>query len=162
MFGGTYRIVIRCVMNFNATFRCSVFRTPKPGIFKPEAKMKIGDEIVCPHCGKDSFASKKTEMDGWTKVGEIFVCAACGAKLADCNDSATENRASDAHTPALSSLAAALGVEETNKPSMTVSEDEKRFCRDCVHFISHPFLNRCSLLGQEVAPMDDCDKFKVK
>ena len=124
--------------------------------------MKVGEEIVCPHCGEDSFASKKSVMDGWTKKGEIFVCAACGAKLADCVDSSVASDASGGKSTAISSLAGALGIDEIEKPTIEVSDNEKRFCRDCAHFISHPFLNRCSLLGKEVAPMDDCDGFEPK
>jgi DNA-directed RNA polymerase subunit RPC12/RpoP len=123
--------------------------------------MKPGSEIVCPHCGKDSFASKKTEMDGWTKKGDILVCASCGAKLADLSESGA-SVAQNSDSPALSSLAEALGVDEMRKPTLKVTDDEKRFCRDCAHFISHPFLNRCSLFGKEVAPMDDCGEFKAK
>ena len=124
--------------------------------------MKVGSEIICPHCGEDSFASKKTVMDGWTKIGDIFVCAACGAKLQDIEEKQTETSDTHKKSSGLSALAGALGVKETEKTTLDLSEDEKRFCRDCAHFISHPFLDRCSLLGKDVAPMDDCDKFKFK
>ena len=124
--------------------------------------MKTGTEIICPHCGEDSFASQKTLMDGWTKVGEIFVCAACGAKLADIDDKPVEDNGAPAKSPGLSALAGALGVEEAEKLTIELSEDEKRFCRDCANFVSHPFLDRCSLLEKEVAPMDDCAEFKPK
>lgn len=124
--------------------------------------MKTGAEIICPHCGEDSFASQKTVMDGWTQIGEIFVCAACGAKLADIDDKSAEDNAVPAKSPGLSALAGALGVEEAEKPTIELSEDEKRFCRDCAHFVSHPFLDRCSLLEKEVSPMDDCAEFKPK
>lgn len=124
--------------------------------------MKTGTEIICPHCGEDSFASKKTVMDGWRKVGDIFVCASCGAKLADIDDEPAECGTVKSKSPGLSALAGALGVEETEKPTIELAEDEKRFCRDCVHFISHPFLDRCSLWEKDVAPMDDCAEFKPK
>ena len=123
--------------------------------------MKPGTEITCPHCGQDSFASKKTLMDGWTKIGEILVCASCGAKLADIDEKSVDSSRGNVAS-GLYKLAGALGVEEAEKRELRMDDDEKRFCRDCAHFISHPFLSRCSLLDKEVNPMDDCGEFKPK
>ncbi|NOY74594.1 MAG: hypothetical protein GXP32_02240 [Kiritimatiellaeota bacterium] len=125
--------------------------------------MKPGDEVICPHCGKDSFASKKTLMDGWTKLGDILVCAVCGAKLADLDGDGNRDAGKDGGdggSRPTSSLAAALGVDEVERPTLDAAEDERRFCRDCKHYISHPFMDRCSLLDKKVAPMDDCDRFE--
>ena len=43
--------------------------------------MKGGDKTLCPHCGETTIAKTKPKMDGWTRVGDILVCALCGAEL---------------------------------------------------------------------------------
>jgi len=122
--------------------------------------MKHGEEVQCPHCGREVFVIKKTLMDGWTNLGEVLACSACDAKLADIEDpklfGVKEN-------PAKSALSNLLGVEEEKKKEFQVSDEEKQFCRDCNHYIEHPFLTRCSLFDKKVSPMDDCPKWeKVK
>ena len=47
-------------------------------------------------------------------------------------------------------------------PKIESKEGERNFCRDCMHFISHPFLTRCGLHKKNVEPMEDCDKFAAK
>ncbi len=119
--------------------------------------MKPGDSFECPHCGQSSFLKKESVMDGWTKKGEILACAACSVKIADLElekdflSQKTEN--------SVSVLADLLGAEEVVKPELSAAEDEKHFCRDCGHFISHPFMDRCSLHEKDVNPMDDCQDF---
>ena len=122
--------------------------------------MKPGDEIDCPHCGKNSFLSKKTVTDGWTKKGEILVCASCSEKIADL-ESPIGNLQS-AGTSSTSALANFLNTEAEKKPELEALDGEKQFCRDCENFISHPFMDRCSQHNKEVNPMDDCPDFKRK
>ena len=118
--------------------------------------MKAGEEIICEFCGKDSFLVKKAIMDGWKKEGDFLACSACGEKIArlDAGTSASESKKS-----ALLSL---LNAEDEKKLEFSATDDEKRFCRDCENFISHPFLNRCAILKKNVEPMDDCVQFKRK
>ena len=118
--------------------------------------MKVGEEIKCPHCGSDAFVIKKTLMDGWTNLGEILACSACGEKIADLN---TETEQAHKTNSAKSALASFLDVEIEKKQELHVTDKEKQFCKDCGHYIIHPFLSRCSLFDKEVDPMDDCDKF---
>jgi len=118
--------------------------------------MKPGEEIKCPHCGKDAFTIKKTLMDGWTNLGEVLACSACDAKIADFDKTAPLDNKTNSAKSALSSL---LGVEEEKKKELQVTEEERQFCRDCGHYIEHPFLSRCSLFDKEVNPMDDCPEF---
>ena len=121
--------------------------------------MKPGSEIKCPHCESDAFAIKKTEMDGWTNLGEILACSACDAKIADYDQTTYSDNKT---TSAKSALSSFLDVEEEEKKVLQVSEEEKQFCRDCGHYIEHPFLSRCSLLDKTVNPMDDCQEFIKK
>lgn len=126
--------------------------------------MKAGDSFECPSCGRDSFIKKESVMDGWTKVGEIFACAACSAKIADtaggADAKADDNTVVDKGKS--NALAAFLGTEKDSGPRITASDDEKRFCRDCAHYIAHPFMNWCSKFDKSVEPMDDCPDFEHK
>ena len=118
--------------------------------------MKKGDRIECPHCGNDAFAVKKTLMDGWTNLGEVLACSACGEKVGDIGEEAESPKKNIAK----SALADFLGVEEEEKKVLSATENEKHFCRDCIHYLKHPFLTRCSLHDKDVNPMDDCSDFK--
>lgn len=122
--------------------------------------MKHGDELDCPHCGKSTFIIKKAVMDNWTKSGDIFACSGCGAKIADVEETpfAFEEKSSAAS----SALAGFLGVEKEKKKELSVTDDEKHFCRDCGNLVAHPFLTRCDLHKKDVNPMDDCPDFIQK
>ena len=121
--------------------------------------MKAGEFTECPHCGQSTALKEKVLMDGWTKVGKVLACAICGEKIADI----PEPQAAVAEKgKALSGFAALLHAEAEEKPEIKVNDDEKQFCRDCAHFIAHPFLSRCTLHRKEVNPMDDCPDFKPK
>ncbi len=117
--------------------------------------MRPGDKITCAKCGSESVLVKKTVMDGWTKKGEMLACALCSVKVADYQEG-SELRATGESTDKLASF---LGVDKIKHKRIEVKESEKRFCRDCAHFISHPFHDRCSLRNIDVNPMDDCPKF---
>ena len=122
--------------------------------------MKHGEEIDCPHCGNQTFAVKKAVMEGWNKVGDIFVCSGCGEKIGDAEDPGSASF--DKKSEASSALAGFLGVDKEKKKELSATEDEKHFCRDCAHLIPHPFLVRCDLHKKDVNPMDDCPDFKTK
>ncbi len=121
--------------------------------------MKPGQQMECPHCGKDCFLVKKTLMDGWTKLGDILACSSCSAKIADLEDE--KAKAADS-SKQFSNLENLLSEKKKEGPKIESTEDEKHFCRDCMHFISHPFLTRCGLHKKNVEPMEDCDKYARK
>jgi DNA-directed RNA polymerase subunit RPC12/RpoP len=122
-------------------------------------KMKAGEITQCPHCGQSTVLKEKVLVDGWTKTGQVLACAICGNKIADIPAAPTVKAEKD---NALSGLAALLQTESESKPEIKINADEKLFCRDCEHFIAHPFLSRCTLHNKEVNPMDDCPDFKPK
>ena len=119
--------------------------------------MKQGEEIQCPYCGKKTFVIKKTLMKEWINMGEIFACSVCDAKIADIEEQKKDN---DNKPFDKSELSDFLGIEAETKKEFIVSEEEKQFCRDCKHYIEHPFLSRCSLFDKKVSPMDDCPKWQ--
>lgn len=122
--------------------------------------MKSGDEIKCPFCNEDSFAVKGTEMDGWILKGEILKCSFCGKKLADIVKT-TETDNLTIPNIKLDKLASFLGTEKVIHKTIE-SDGDKAFCKDCKHYIKHPFLNRCGFHTKEVDPMNDCSDFARK
>lgn len=123
-----------------------------------EMSMKrAGDKASCPHCQQETVLKEKVTMDGWTVIEKFLGCAICGKKIADIL--ATEKSLTSPKS--VSNLAALLGESEDAgaAPILTMGTDEKKFCRDCCHFVKHPFLNRCELHCREVSPMDDCADF---
>lgn len=121
--------------------------------------MKAGTFTECPHCGQSTALKEKELMDGWTKVGKVLACAICGKKIADIPE---PHIAGAEKGKALSGLAALLHAETEAKPEIKVNDGEQQFCRDCEHFIAHPFLSRCTFHQKEVNPMDDCPDFNPK
>lgn len=121
--------------------------------------MKAGDKVKCPHCGEDTLVKEKNLMDGWKPLGKVLACAICGEKLGDAAAAAAETGSSSA---ALDSLKALLQAEEEAAPAIDLHDVEKRFCKDCVHFVPHPFINRCGLHDRPADPMGDCPQFTPK
>ncbi len=115
--------------------------------------------MKCPHCGKDCFLVKKTLMDGWTKLGDVLACSCCSAKIADLEDEKAKSADTSRKFSALENL---LAEKKKEGPKIESKEGEKVFCRDCAHFISHPFLSRCELHKKNVEPMEDCPQYKKK
>jgi hypothetical protein len=122
--------------------------------------MKPGDVYKCPECGADSFLKKESVMDGWTKKGEVLVCASCSRLVCD-YITESECRASSPDDSVLK-LASFLNTDEPEKIEIKADETDKSFCRDCIHFVSHPFMDRCSLHDKNVNPMDDCADFRKR
>lgn len=122
--------------------------------------MQAGGEIKCPHCGMDAFLVKKSLMIDWKKTGDILACSSCSKTICEYTvPVADKDKPKDVKKSKLMSL---LGTEEEKKLKIETSDDEKRFCRDCVNFICHPFLSRCCLHNKNVEPMDDCPEFHRK
>ena len=117
--------------------------------------IKKGDKMQCPHCGEMTFIKQKTEMDGWIKKGEILVCALCNQKVADVSEEKGTVSADK-----LSALSALLGGETIEKPTVTLNQEDRRFCKDCKFAIRTAFVIRCELSGKTVEAMDDCGKFQ--
>ena len=42
------------------------------------------------------------------------------------------------------------------------TEEYGRFCRNCRHFIIHPFQSRCGRTGQDADPMGECGQFELR
>ena len=120
--------------------------------------IKKGDKLVCPHCKEETFVKQVTEMDGWTKKGEILTCALCSKKIADVQPEEEQSGQNDK----LSALSALLGGETFEKPSVSLNQSDRRFCKDCKFAIRNAFVIRCELSGSVVEAMNDCEKFRKR
>lgn len=122
--------------------------------------MKHGDSFDCPHCGKNTFVIRESVLSGWKKTGEVLKCAACSAVIETVKEQANTPAPAFQTKSSADKLKNLLGGDaEIERPKVTVSSDEKKFCRDCAHLIAHPFLSRCTKFNKEVNPMDDCPHF---
>lgn len=98
-------------------------------------------------------------MTGWVKTGEVLKCASCSAVIETlCGEKKAEN-GSSAASEAAERLRGFLGEEPLKKPEWNAGPSERRFCKDCVHLVKHPFVLRCDLDNHPVESMDDCPKF---
>jgi hypothetical protein len=124
-----------------------------------------GKEFHCVSCGRDSVVHKKAVLLDW-QVRYDLVCGLCGAQLLE---GYTEGKTPDSAPTSGKSekLAQFLQVEAeaTSRPVDLLGEEavnEREFCRDCRHYIHHPFLSRCSLWHKEIGPMESCERFEIK
>ena len=120
--------------------------------------IKKSDKTTCPHCGEMTIVKQVTEMDGWTRKGEILTCALCGKKIADAETETEQAEKNDT----LSALSALLGGETLEKPSVALNQSDRRFCKDCKFAVRNAFVIRCELSGNVVEAMDDCGKFEKR
>jgi len=122
--------------------------------------MRPGESVNCPRCGERTVVKSKKRMDGFTVVGESFVCVLCGAELgqpeAETPAAAPDHNAADK----FASLLGDISVE--TKADLTPDEGYGRFCRNCLHFIEHPFKTLCGLNGSTTDPMGECPRFQKK
>ncbi len=123
--------------------------------------MKPGENIKCPHCDNDAFLVKKTLIDGWTKTGDILVCSGCSCKIIDIEETQGEIDLLE-KKDGLDKLAGFLVTDRKTKPSLKADDSEKHFCKNCEHYVLHPFFDRCSFHNKNVGSMDDCSEYKVK
>ena len=121
--------------------------------------MKKGDRILCPHCGEHTIVKTRVLVENWQTSGEIPICMLCGGKLGDAVDGDAGSAPNAADSRRLSAL---LGEIPAAPPRLDAAGGESRFCRDCRHFIVHPFLSRCEKHRREADPMADCPQFERK
>ncbi|NLF19015.1 MAG: hypothetical protein GX595_17435 [Lentisphaerae bacterium] len=122
---------------------------------------KPGESFLCRACGRESLAKVKKVMDGWRCTGEVVLCAFCQAPVAPATTPAASAASRDsgaANAAALRRLAALLDTEPAAAPRLA-DATRGHFCKDCRHFLRHPFYSRCLHHEKNVEPMEDCDDF---
>lgn len=99
-------------------------------------------------------------MNGWVKVGEYCACSLCGARLTDEAVASSDCPPQKMESGSTDQLADFLGASEKKEAKVVIEDDgERRFCRDCIEFLPHPFQDRCARHQRPVNPMDDCPDF---
>lgn len=119
-----------------------------------------GESFHCSACGRDSVAKLQKLMDGWRCTGEVMICAFCKAPVVP-PSGAVESRPAateKAGASALSRLADLLDAKPVAAPQFADTA-VGHFCKDCRHFLRHPFYSRCLRHDKAVEPMDDCGDF---
>ncbi len=122
---------------------------------------KPGETFFCRACGHESLAKVKKVMDGWRCTGEVVLCAFCQAPVAPAKPPAASAASPDtgaADAAALRRLAALLDTEPAAAPRLA-DATRGHFCKDCRHFLRHPFYSRCLHHERNVEPMEDCADF---
>lgn len=112
-----------------------------------------GLEIICTECGADALIRREPVYEGFKKVGEDFLCSACGHKYA-----------SEAEVPYKEARKAQVFDESDKAKVIELFDDEERGknCRYCEHYLVNPFTQRCALHFKEVQATDFCDDFSPK
>ncbi len=124
-----------------------------------------GDSFTCPHCQSLSFAKLKTEYEGFTARRAYLVCAFCLAELLPNEKESKADKAPvKSHCPEkLSSLFGETGAgDEPVISELLLDDQERRFCKDCLHNFITPFKCHCDLHQKEVEPLQDCPDFEAK
>jgi len=108
-------------------------------------------EILCSACGADTLLKREPRYEGFKKVGERLVCAACG------HEYAAEAAVPFQHKPVVR-----VFDEADKSPTVDVFEgDEKgRNCRHCRHYLVNPFTQRCGLRFKVVQATEVCNDFE--
>ncbi len=115
--------------------------------------MASSTAIQCTACGQESWVLREPLYEGFTKVGETFVCAACGHVYASEDD-----------VPYVVSRGPALFTEadRTPAPAVFAEDEQKRLCRYCRHYVVNPFTQWCGVHKREVEATDTCDQFSLR
>jgi len=124
-------------------------------------QLKPGAAFHCPKCDRDSVIKVVRRMEGWKCVGEELVCAFCQTEVYRSEADSDSCDSGEKVDPGVARLAGFLGQEIRPRQKLTTDEDS-HFCRDCRHFLRHPFVSRCLLHDKEVDPMQDCADFAAR
>lgn len=111
-------------------------------------------EILCKACKQTALARREPVYDGFRKIGEAFVCTACGHRY-DSFDA----------TPFVDNKSGIEVFSDEDKPDMVQvfgEHERRRSCGWCAHFIMNPFYQRCGLDNREKEATDLCDRFEPK
>lgn len=115
--------------------------------------MKVGVEIICSACGKETLLKREPVYDGFKKIGVRLICSFCGHEYPD------ENAVPYKAKPRVSVFSA----EDRPRPvKIFADEDRGRNCRHCRHYVVNPFVQRCGLTLEEVEATAVCDQFVAR
>jgi hypothetical protein len=110
-------------------------------------------EIICSACGADTLLLRKPKYDGFTKVGELLTCTACGHEYPD-----------EAAVPFKGKKVVKVFTDADRSAEIKVfgEKEAERLCRHCKHYLVNPFTQWCSVHKKEVEATDTCPRFEVR
>lgn len=108
--------------------------------------------ITCTTCGEESLVRREPVYEGFKKVGERFICTACGhafEREEDVPFSKARKRPN-------------IFVDDDLPATLNIFKDDERQknCRYCSHYTVNPFTQRCGLHNKEVQATDFCPDFR--
>lgn len=109
-------------------------------------------EILCVACGKVTLARAEVVYDGFRRIGERFVCTACGRRYPSREETPFVEREK---TPTLFAA-----EDRPVKPRIFDDRERRRSCGWCRHFVVNPFGQRCGRTNRETEATDLCDHFE--
>ena len=116
--------------------------------------MKKNMEIQCAGCGAVTLVRAEPVYDGFKKIGESYLCTACGRRYASAEATPFIHAAS---APRVFSEA-----DRPQRPSVFDDDERQRCCGWCSHFVVNPFSQRCGLTNKETQATDLCVRFEKK
>ena len=111
-------------------------------------------EIRCAACRHLTLARAEPVYEDFKKVAETFVCSACGHRYP-----------SREATPFVDADGRPRVFSDADKPAAVKifkSDERRRSCAWCRHFIVNPFSQRCGLNNRQVDATDVCARFAAK
>jgi hypothetical protein len=111
-------------------------------------------EINCSACGQVALVRAEPLYEDFKKVGESFVCTACGKRFATAEE-----------TPFVGAQKKPSVFTEADKPDVVsiFSEDERQHCcAYCKNMVLNPFGQRCGVTNRFVEATDLCEHFVKK
>lgn len=134
-------------------------------------------ESRCPACRHDTLRRREPRFDGLKKLGEDWVCTACGHRWPVDTQSRTatpkRSRLFDemsSETPSARDLLGDDGPDDRprifdvddrpERPRIFDDDERRRSCGWCRHRVVNPFAQRCGLHGHEIEATDLCEDFE--
>lgn len=113
--------------------------------------MSAGAEILCAACGAEALVVRQPVYEGFKKVGEEFVCSACGHVYSSAEE--VPFRSGPKPVQIFSE------ADRSRSPQLFEEGENRRICRYCAHYVVNPFTQWCSEHRREVEATDSCERF---
>ncbi len=135
-------------------------------VMDAHSNLHEGRKFVCRQCRQNSVVKTVRRLGDWS-VEEFLGCAFCQSPVREPGNTKTDSPGDNAEKQ--NKLAFFLKADEADIETPELKERKRDaifgdranacFCRDCRHFLKHPFVARCMLWNRPTEPMKDCPKF---
>ncbi len=110
-------------------------------------------KIICTACGKETLLRRTPKYKGFKRIGEELSCMSCGHVFAN-----------EETIPFKQKNKMSVFTNEDKTPPIHIFDldENKQLCRYCDHYVTNPFVQRCSYLKKKVEATDSCEHFAKK